>query len=212
MGLFDAFKKKEKPIAVRLTPEEIELRERLKKGDLLFEKTSAIEQKYKTNQNIDEYIAAYQALMADPEFASIKDIWNLRYPSTLIDAKRYNEACGALNQVLLHRKDLTGRVHYMFYEILKAEDRHHADAIFHLMVSYLLRDKGATSPICFYKENKRIFIKKAKPLGKKIGMSESEIEYCSYLIESQLSQKSFSITALDKKYKAFLKEKKAAQN
>lgn len=208
MRLFDSFKKKNPQKAKRLLPEEVELQAKIKAQDNLILEKNEAEKKYKETGEVEPYFNFFQSLFSDEERFSMIGNWAFQYPEVLIKEKRFNEAWGALNQLYLALPDSKGRIYNMRYQILKAEKKHPRDAIFDLMAASMYKVKGVIDPVDFYlTTEKKLFLKKAKPLSKNAGFTEKDLEYLSYLIESQISKNKYSDSALEKMYSSFLKEK-----
>lgn len=218
MGILSLIKKPKrpetsKPICEKNTSvfeEYNELQKELATQNEIISKFSKAEKTYKETGNADEFFAVCKSLFENGSCFQIKGSWIFRYPEALIAEKRYNEAWAVLNKICLEIPKEKGRVHDLQYKVLKAEKRNPEDAIYHLMASYLFKVEGAVNPHNFFVsgENER-FLKKAKPLGKQAGLSEKELEYLSYLIESAIQKNNYSDSDLHKQYSKFLKERKS---
>lgn len=208
MGIFDRLKKK--PVAKERTllPEEIELQRRLKEQDDFIAEKNKAEQAYKDTGDSDALLAFYRGVFSENKTPVVCGSWMFNYPELLIKEKKFDEAWGVLNLFRLLLPDKVGRISDLQYKILKAENKHHTDAIFHLMVSYLYRVKGTTDPIGFYLNGeKERFLKKAKPLAKKASLNDSDLEAFSSMIEWQIDTSRYSDKKLHEAYSTYLKNK-----
>lgn len=185
-----------------------EIQKKLNKQDDLIRKRNQAEDKFKQDGNVNELLSFWRGVWADKSWRIMSGNWIFNFPELLIKEKLYDEAWGVLNKLYLERHDSAARIRDLQYKVLKSEGKHPKDAIYYLMASILLGMDGVVNPIKFYKDyEKDKFIKKAKPLAKKAGFSENELEYLAYLIENSVSENQFSENRLRDFYEKFLLER-----
>lgn len=202
-------KKESKPTQrpLRLSAEEIELQKRVKEQDRMISIFSVARSKYKETGNAEEFFESCRKFFSKDSVYKKHSNFAFFYVEALIKEKRYDEAWGTLNKIYLNSHDNTGRVHSLQYQILKNEKKHTKDAIYHLMASHLLKTKWIEDPADYYVNCEKVkFLKNLKPLAKKVGFSENQMEYLSFLIESAASSGNYSDSDLYDRYYAFLKE------
>ena len=175
---------------VRTNPDYRELKNGLDHLDKLIASIQDAREQYKADKDIDKLIAAYEYAMikANPPLKNAQS--HTMYLAELyIKSNQNDKAWSYLNSILFSHKELTGKIRYAQFKVLKKEKKY-ADAMEMLMLSYLFGSKMNHT----FRES--AFVKEATTIANKLNWDSEKVGILAQIVGNQVQRKNYDESEL----------------